>query len=125
MLGFFVLSRILLWAVGRGTLALRSPADPAGLPLVVLLIVLGSWIAAPVENAVARSFERQADLAALDLANQPDAFIEAERKLAITNKSNVAPTPFSIWLFASHPPPVERILMAKTWLASRQGVSGK
>jgi len=125
MIGFFVLSRILLWALGRGALALRCPSDPAGLPLVALLIVLGSWIVAPVENAIARSFERQADQAALELAHQPEAFIEAERKLAINNKSNVAPNPFSIWLFASHPSPVERILMAKTWVESRQSGAGK
>ena len=50
-----------------------------------------------------------------ELARQPDAFIAAEQRLAIDNIGNVAPLPFSVWLFASHPPAVERIQMAKEW----------
>ena len=106
-------------AVGRGRLALSSPSDPAGLPLILLLVTLGSWLAMPVGNAISRSFERQADLDSLELAGQPDAFIAAEKRLAIDNKGNVAPLPLSVWLFSTHPPPVERIKMAKEW-RSRQ-----
>ena len=113
--GLFILSRILLLAVGRGRLALREPADPAGLPLILLLCMLGGWLAMPVENAISRSFERQADQTSLELAREPQAFIAAEKRLAIDNIGNVAPLPLSVWLFGSHPTAVERIRMAEEW----------
>jgi STE24 endopeptidase len=118
--GLFVVAHILKWAVGRPPFDLTNPADPAGLPLLLLLVVLGSWIAQPVESAISRHFERQADQVSLELANQPDAFIQAEKRLAIDNISNVAPNPVSVWLFASHPPPVERIHMAEQWQAAHR-----
>jgi STE24 endopeptidase len=115
LVGLFLLSRILLFATGRGRLRLQGPADPAGLPLVVLLVTVGSWLALPVGNAISRSFERQADEDSLNLAGQPQAFIEAEKRLAIDNIGNVAPLPLSVWLFSTHPPTVERIKMAEAW----------
>ncbi len=69
----------------------------------------------PAANAISRTFEKQADADALDLARQPQAFIAAEKRLAVDNIANVAPLPFSVWLFATHPPAVERIQMAETW----------
>jgi STE24 endopeptidase len=113
--GLYLVSRILCWAVRRAPFALRSPSDPAGIPLVLLLSVLGAWVVLPVENLVGRHFERQADASALELAGQPRAFIAAEKRLVRDNLGNVAPTPFSVWLFATHPPAVERIQMAEEW----------
>jgi STE24 endopeptidase len=114
-LGLYLVARLLRWAVGRAPFALRSPSDPAGIPLLLLLSVLGAWAALPVENLISRHFERQADETALRLADHPQAFIAAERRLVRDNIGNVAPTPFSVWLFATHPPAVERIQMAEEW----------
>jgi STE24 endopeptidase len=116
----FAAAWILRWAVGRAPFGLRSPADPAGVPLLLLLSVLGEWLAAPVQNAVSRRFEAQADMAALQLTDRPEAFIEAEKRLARDNLSNVAPAPFAVWLFNSHPPAVERIRMAEEWEKRKQ-----
>ena len=91
---------------------MQSKADPAGLALVLLLTYLGGWLVMPATNLVSRHFERQADQTSLELADVAKAFIEAEKKLARVNKSNVAPTPWNVWLFAKHPPTVERIQMA-------------
>jgi STE24 endopeptidase len=113
--GLFLLARILKWAVGRRPFLLRRPADPAGWPLILLLLEVGTWLALPVQNAVSRHFESQADAAALELAGQPDAFIRAERRLVRDNIGNLAPAPFSVWLFASHPPVLDRIRMAEEW----------
>jgi STE24 endopeptidase len=85
------------------------------LPLVILCVFLGNWLALPVASAVSRHFERQADQAALDIAKQPEAFIAAEVKLVRDNIGNPAPAPWNVWLFATHPPAVERIEMARRW----------
>jgi STE24 endopeptidase len=115
--GLFLLAQILKWAVGRPPFLLTSPADPAGLPLILLAAALGSWAVMPVGNAISRAFERQADMASLELYGHPDVFIAAEERLARDNISNVAPNPLSVWLFASHPPAVERIHIAQEWEA--------
>jgi STE24 endopeptidase len=115
LVGLYLLSRILHWAVGRKPFSLTTIADPAGLPLIVLMGILGSWLAMPVENSISRAFERQADGSALELAGKPDAFIDAEKRMARQNLSNVAPTAFNSWMFGSHPPTVERIEMAEQW----------
>ncbi|MBI1830717.1 MAG: M48 family metallopeptidase [Planctomycetes bacterium] len=115
LLGFFLLDRLLRIAVERAPWNLQSTADPAGVPFILLLIYLGSWAALPAQNLVSRHFERQADQASLELAGNPDVFINAEKKLAADNLANLAPTPWNVWLFATHPPTVERIQMAKDW----------
>lgn len=115
IVGFLVLHGFLLYAINRPPWNLRSIADPAGLPLIILLSYLGSWAVMPVGNAVSRYFEVQADQASLDLAGQPEAFIASEQKMAKDNKSNVAPTPWNAWLFSTHPTTVERIRMAQEW----------
>ena len=116
VVGCFVLDRLLRAAVGRPPWNLEGKADPAGVPFVLLL---------PVQNAVIRHFERQADQVALELARQPDAFNACEQKMARDNKSNVAPTPWNVWLFSSHPPTVERIRMAERWKeATTKGTKG-
>ena len=118
LLGLFLLDRLLAFACGRAPWQLQSKADPAGLPLILLAMSLGAWAALPVQNVVSRHFERQADQVALDLAKQPKAFIDCEIKMARDNLGNVAPTPWNVWLFASHPPVVERIRMAEEWRES-------
>lgn len=118
LVGLIVLDRILRWFRERPPVCLRSLADPAGLPLVLLLGYLGSWIALPLENAVSRHFERQADMTSLQLAGMPDVFIRAEEKLARDNLSNVAPAPWNVWLFSTHPTALQRIEMARQWQQS-------
>jgi Zn-dependent protease with chaperone function len=51
LLGLWVLSCILRWAVQRQPFYLHSPADPAGLPLILLLLMLGNWLVMPIQNA--------------------------------------------------------------------------
>jgi STE24 endopeptidase len=125
LVGFFLLSRFLWSAIGRPPCCLKSLSDPAGLPLILLLVVLGTWCALPVENAISRVFERQADMASLELEDHADVFIEAEKRLARDNISNVAPNVFSVWLFATHPPAVERIQMAEQWRAAHNEAQGR
>lgn len=115
LVGFYLLFIILHGLVGRPPLCLTSPFDPAGVPLLMLLIAVGAWLAAPAGNAVSRHFERQADQVSLDMTRNPDVFIDAEKRLARDNISNVTPNRWSILFLATHPPTVERIRMAEEW----------
>ena len=112
-IGLFLLDRILASHVERGEW--RSVGDPAGVFLVLWLGWLATAAVQPLERAVSRRFERQADQVSLDMSKKPKAFIDAEIKMARDNKSDVAPLPWNVLLFATHPPVVERINMAKEW----------
>jgi STE24 endopeptidase len=105
LLGFWLLARILERA--------GATADARALPLLLLLASLGGLLSLPLQNAFSRAFEREADQDALDLYGHPEAFIEAEKRLARDNIANVAPADVNVFLFASHPPTLERIAMAE------------
>lgn len=113
--GCFLLSRILLGLVGRPPWRLRSPGDPAGVPLVLLLFTIASWVSLPVQNLVSRYFESQADQTSLELTDQADAYIRGEVQMGRSNKSNVVPHPLNVWIFNSHPPVLERIERGRSW----------
>ena len=112
-IGLFGLNRILATHVETGEW--RSVADPAGIFLVLWLGSLATAAIIPIESAISRHFERQADQVSLDMSKKPAAFISAEIRLAKDNKMDVAPLPWNVLLFASHPTTIERINAAKDW----------
>ncbi|HVH28876.1 MAG TPA: M48 family metallopeptidase [Vicinamibacterales bacterium] len=110
--GFFVASTVLARLTDR--FGLQSPADPAGLPLVALAAGVVSLLAVPVAHAISRGYERSADRFALNLTNNPSAFISAMRRLGAQNLAEEHPSKLVQWLFYSHPPMRERIASAQT-----------
>jgi STE24 endopeptidase len=105
-------ARVLAWAAERRTFHLAGPADVAGLPLFLLVLFVLSLAGLPIQNAVSRHFERQADWASLELTRNPAAFIRAEVDLARSNLADLAPPRSLVWLLYTHPPVAERIRMA-------------
>lgn len=89
--------------------------DPRLIGWLMLLIFLGQWLARPIENQISRRFERQADWRALELIDNPQFAMECEKRMAIDNQANVAPSPWNSWMFSTHPSTVERIETAKSW----------
>ncbi|MGH7162486.1 MAG: M48 family metalloprotease, partial [Planctomycetota bacterium] len=118
-LGCFVLAALLRRMAGRPSWNLSCPSDPAGLPAIAFLAWLAAWAAVPVESALTRRFEREADADALALTADPQAFIASEKRLVRDNLLDVAPPPAWVWMFATHPTPVERIEAAERWAVTR------
>jgi STE24 endopeptidase len=92
-----------------------SAADPRVIPLVLFLAAVGTLISAPVQNGVSRAVEARADVRALDLTADPDAFIDMQRRLAATNLSDPTPPAAWHWFFGSHPTAPQRVAMAHDW----------
>lgn len=109
--GFGISAVVLRWGVTRGFLT--HPADPAGLPLLALTLFALSLMTLPLQNAISRGFERQADLAALELSKNRDAYIKVEVDLARSNLADVTPPPWAVLLLYTHPPVLERIALAE------------
>jgi STE24 endopeptidase len=108
--GFWLVDRLLrLLATDLGY---GHFADPAALPLVLLILTLFGLALAPAQNAVSRFFERQCDRYALNRTGFVDAYRSAFVKLARINKSDPDPNKLVAWLFYDHPPIRQRLAMA-------------
>jgi len=110
-----LLFALVVWRTGG-----RSPTrDAAGCDLVVrrLAVLLAgaaviAAVSAPLQAWVSRSFEREAELGALELTRDPEAAIALQHGL-LRSSRNVPDPPVAVRvLFGSHPTVRERIGMA-------------
>jgi STE24 endopeptidase len=114
--GFWLAHLALGWA--GPMVGLAGPADPAGLPLLLLAAGAVSLVLMPLALAVSRRHERRADRFALDLTAKPAAFVSAMKRLGAQNLAEEHPSRLVQWLFHSHPPLAERIEFARGWSAA-------
>lgn len=87
-------------------------ADIRILPLALLFFSLVSFLSLPLNNAVSRHFERQADLETLRLTEDPSHQVALFENLARANLAGVEPHPYVRFMLYSHPPLIERIRAA-------------
>jgi STE24 endopeptidase len=109
----------LLWLMFSSRLVRRVGAtdagDPRSVALLIFLIAVLTAIAGPAGSLVSRRIETRADVHALDLSKDPQTFVESERRLALSNLSDLEPNPIVYGLFFTHPSSPERIALARTW----------
>jgi STE24 endopeptidase len=122
LFGGFFLAHVALTTLER-PLGLGGLSDPAGLPLLMLVGGLFSFVFVPVANAFSRSHERRADQYALETTQNARAFVSAMRRLAQQNLAEERPSRLVQWLFYSHPPIRERILTAEQWQDAQTSAS--
>ena len=111
--GFYLAHRV-LDAAGPW-FGLTGPADPAGVPLLLLTAGAVSIVLLPLALSLSRRHERRADQFALDLTRKPAAFVSAMKRLGAQNLAESKPSRIVQWLFYSHPPLEERIEAALRW----------
>lgn len=114
-LGCWIIDCILSSSLHQHPWRANEKHDPRLIGWIALLLFFGEWIVKPIENSISRRFEIQADLRALELIEDRQVVIECEKKMAIENKSNVAPSPWNRWLFSTHPSSVQRMETARNW----------
>jgi STE24 endopeptidase len=114
--GFYLSYLLLNWQ----SLYAAFGTSPSGRYVTLFIITVflrkAAFFFGPVVAGVSRRFERQADLFAAQLAS-PGALIEALKKLALNNLSNLHPHVAYAWFYYSHPPVTDRI-------ADLKGISG-
>jgi STE24 endopeptidase len=115
--GFVAAHVTLQFAVPRFDLS--GPADPAGMPVLLLTAGAVGLIAKPVLNAVSRSHERRADAYALAMTTNPGAFITAMRRLGQQNLAEDNPSPLVQAFFYTHPPIKQRLKAASDMIPVR------
>ena len=94
----------------------RDIADPAGLPLIGLIIGAYLFLITPLSNTSSRVVEREADIFGINAAREPDGMAKIALKLGIYRK--MEPTPLEESIFFDHPSGRSRIRMAMDWKAA-------
>jgi STE24 endopeptidase len=90
-----------------------SMRDPAVVPLVLALIAIGTVLSSPIENGISRQIETRADVDALQVTQDGDAFIGVQRELALRSLADPTPPAWSQFWFGSHPTGLTRIAIAR------------
>ncbi len=115
----FALTRALFDAAVRrwgGRWGVRGIADPAGLPLLVLILSALVFVATPFLNTVVRVTEREADAFGINTSREPDGMAKVALKLGAYRKLD--PTQLEEFIFFDHPSGRARIRMAMDWKAA-------
>jgi STE24 endopeptidase len=91
-------------------------ADPAGLPLLLLIFGTYSFLITPLQNTAIRVTEREADAFGMNTAREPNGMAKVALKLGAYRKLD--PGPIEEFIFFDHPSGRARIRMAMEWKAA-------
>lgn len=103
------------WASKNERWGIRDISDPAGLPLVMVLLAAVGLITAPFQRNLIYFNEQQADMFGLNAAREPDGFAEASVLLSEYRK--MEPSALEEWFFYDHPSGWNRVHNAMVWKA--------
>lgn len=96
--------------------SVRDIADPAGFPLLLLIIGTYFLLITPIQNSSIRITEREADAFGINTSREPDGFAAVSLKLGEYRKLN--PGKWEEIIFFDHPSGRARIRMAMDWKAA-------
>lgn len=94
----------------------RGIGDPAGLPLVILILAAYVFVATPFINTVTRITEREADAFGINTSREADGMAKVALKLGEYRKLD--PGAIEEFIFFDHPSGRARIRMAMDWKAA-------
>jgi STE24 endopeptidase len=100
---------IVNWQALYNAFGLNYQPVYAGLFLVSLYFGAAGFFLSPIGAAITRRYEREADRMAFELTGTALPMINALKRLAKDNLTNLHPHPFYVWFYYSHPPLIERI----------------
>jgi STE24 endopeptidase len=109
LIGLFILAKLLRWPLIYQTFGFEEQIAYVGLFLVSVVLSPLGYFLMPIESALSRRYEKEADEVAVKLLGTAAPMKEALIRLSADNLANLVPHPMFSWFNYSHPPPVERI----------------
>jgi STE24 endopeptidase len=119
LVGGFLLMR---WAFERAAARwsdrwrIRGIHDVAGMPLLLLIFTVVTYVGGPAIRGIVRSNEAEADAFGLNTAREPDGFARVALRLSEYRKLD--PHPIEEVLFYTHPSGRDRVYRAMVWKAA-------
>lgn len=122
LIGFYALFRALHWTLGRwgGDWRIYGTEDWAAFAVLLLLLEIGMFLAAPIANGFSRMQEHAADVYGLEVTHGiiPDSSEVAAQSFQVLGEVDLAdPNPpefITIWLY-THPPLADRLIFAQSY----------
>jgi len=105
--GLFVISRV---ARRRGGMT-----RPEAIPLALLALVVLNLLASPLQNAISRHMEAEADWLALQTTRDPTAAAGLFREFVPTTLADPNPPTWDYLLLEDHPTIMQRLAMVAAW----------
>ncbi len=109
LVGLYFVYLVVNWPPLYGAFRLKQTPVYAGLLLVSLYLSCIGFFFSPLGAMITRRYEREADKMAVELVETSEPMINALKRLAKDNLSNLHPHPLYVWFYYSHPPLIERI----------------
>jgi STE24 endopeptidase len=94
--------------------------EPLAVPLALLVFVVLQTLALPLQNAITRHMEEEADWIALESTRDPDGASNLFHGFAREALLDPDPPRWSYYLTDTHPVIVERVAMVEAWRERRQ-----
>jgi STE24 endopeptidase len=110
-----------LWLLGLATRRRGGLGDPANLPYAILVLSVLSLLALPVQNAVSRRYEAEADWRALNATRDPSAMRALFETFQDTSLEEPNPGVLDYLWLENHPTLMQRIAMARAWRERNTG----
>jgi STE24 endopeptidase len=115
---FALLAFPLAFLVAEATRPAGGLGTPAAIPLAFLALTLASLATAPVQNAISRRYEAEADWEALQATRDPASATRLFRSFEQTSLQEPNPPAWAYVMLGSHPSLAQRIAMAQRWRAA-------
>ncbi|MCX5848173.1 MAG: M48 family metallopeptidase [Deltaproteobacteria bacterium] len=109
LVGLYFVYLVVNWPPLYSTFGLKQTPVYAGLLLVSIYLSCAGFFFSPIGAAIMRRYEREADKMARELTGTSQPMINALKRLAKDNLTNLHPHPWYAWFYYSHPPLIERI----------------
>lgn len=106
------------WVIARATRSRGGMAQPRAVPLGLLVLVVLNLLALPLQNAISRHMEAEADWMALRTTRDPSGAVALFRRFVPTTLDEPNPPTFDYLVLENHPTIVQRIGMAEAWRAT-------
>ncbi|HEY1513859.1 MAG TPA: M48 family metalloprotease [Gaiellaceae bacterium] len=106
-----------LWLLALATRRRGGVGDPANLPFVFLVLTVLALLTAPIENAVSRRYEAEADWRALNATRDPAADTSLFQEFGRSSLEEPNPPLLDYLWLENHPTIAQRIAMAQAWKA--------
>jgi STE24 endopeptidase len=116
--GFLLIALAMRWLLRRfgQRWGVAGQGDIAALPLFWGLFLMWGYLSLPVDNALIRSQEHQADLYGLNTSRAPHGL--AEFMIHDADVARLQPSTLEYALFFTHPSDAERVMTSMQWRAA-------
>nr|MEA2797973.1 endopeptidase [Phenylobacterium sp.] len=117
LIGMFLVDRLFPWVAGLvGAKGVTGLADPAGYPVIAIILAVLGVLSTPVVNSISRIEESQADHFSVVNFNEPDGLSKALVKTIEYRYDS--PGRLEEVIFYDHPAVRNRVLRAMEWKAA-------